>query len=59
VTFPAYPDADVTVARRSFDVHRRATATRRRMRAGRRERLGRLVREARASLAGYLRQHGA
>jgi len=42
VTFPAYPDADVTVARRSFDVHRRATATRRRMRAGRRERLGRL-----------------
>jgi HK97 family phage prohead protease len=58
VTFPAYPDADVTVARRSFDVHRRGAVARKQRIASRRARLGRVLLEARASLATFLRQHG-
>ena len=54
VTFPAYPDADVTVAKRSYDSWRAAEQEVRRQDA---ERLQR-VREAAGSLRDFLRQHG-
>ena len=54
VTFPAYPDADVTVAKRSYDSWRAAEQEVRRQEA---ERLQR-VREAAGSLRDFLRQHG-
>jgi len=54
VTFPAYPDADVTVAKRSYDSWRAAEQEVRRQDA---ERLQR-VRAAADSVRDFLRQHG-
>jgi HK97 family phage prohead protease len=54
VTFPAYPDADVTVAKRSFDAWRTAANEVRQQDA---ERLQR-VRAAAGSIRDFLRQHG-
>jgi HK97 family phage prohead protease len=54
VTFPAYPDADVTVAKRSYDSWRAAEQEVRRQDA---ERLQR-VRAAAGSVRDFLRQHG-
>lgn len=59
VTFPAYPDADVTVAKRSFDVFRRGLVARHRKVRVRRTRFQSVLHEARASIAAYLREHGA
>jgi HK97 family phage prohead protease len=59
VTYPAYPDADVSVARRSYDMFRKSgrlhlpvppTAYR--------SRISRVLRMARADLTHYLRKHG-
>jgi HK97 family phage prohead protease len=54
VTFPAYPDADVTVAKRSYDSWRAAEQEVRQQGA---ERLQR-VRAAAGSIRDFLRQHG-
>jgi HK97 family phage prohead protease len=54
VTYPAYPDADVAIARRSFDVFRREHETRASKARAQRE----AVRQTVDFYRGYLRQHG-
>jgi HK97 family phage prohead protease len=58
VTFPAYPDADVSVARRSYDLFRRANRAVRPRALVYRSRVDSVLHRARADLAAYLRRHG-
>lgn len=54
VTYPAYPDADVAIARRSFDVFRQEHEAR----ASKARAQRAVVREKIDSLRGFLRQYG-
>jgi HK97 family phage prohead protease len=59
VTFPAYPDADVTVAKRAFGVFQQGMAARQRSLILRQARLKCILRRAKHDLSAYLRAHGA
>jgi HK97 family phage prohead protease len=59
VTFPAYPDADVKVARRSYDLFRRQKRVISAPSRLYRSRVDSILHRAKSDLSAYLRKHGS